>query len=526
MKQILVAEPLHAEALHILREAGQVAERPGLSEEELAGILPAFDALIVRSRTRVTAPVLQAGRRLQVIARAGAGVDNIDIAEATRRGVLVLNAPGANAVAVAEHTLGLILALARRIPEADASMHSGRWEKARFAGVELKGKTLGLIGLGRIGSEVAQRALAFGMRVLAYDPFVSVEHAEALRVRLATLEEVLQEADFLSAHAPATPQTQHLIGAKELAQMKPSARIVNCARGGIVDEVALAQALQEGRIAGAALDVFEHEPPWESPLLRAPNVILTPHLAGSTEEAQRNVGIEVARDVVRVLSGRPPHHPVNAPFLDPETLEALQPYVELSQRIGHLYAQLAGDHLRSLQIIYSGELAEQDTSLLRAALLMGLLEGVSEEPVNLINAPLLARNRGIVAEEHKTPAREHLTSLITLRAHTTSGERTLAGTVIRGDPHVVEIDGYFLDFVARGHLLLSEHTEGPGILGRVGTLLGEEGINISFVQVGRRARGGLGLMVVGLDEPPTQEVIARMLELPSIRSVRVAVLKP
>ncbi|MBC7224981.1 MAG: phosphoglycerate dehydrogenase, partial [Anaerolineae bacterium] len=510
--------------VHVLAEAGNVIEHHHPTPAQLLDLVRRVDALVVRSRTKVSSQVVEAGRDLRVIARAGAGVDNIDLEAATRRGILVVNAPGANTVAVAEHTMALILALARRIPEADASMHAGRWEKGRLQGTELMGKVLGLIGLGRIGSAVAQRALAFGMEVLAYDPFVSVAHAEALRVRLADLDEVLRQADFLSVHAPATPQTRRLIGAAELAKMKPTARIVNCARGGIVDEAALGQALREGRLAGAALDVFEEEPPTRSPLLDAPNVILTPHLAGSTLEAQRKVGMSAAEDVVRVLRGEPPRHPVNAPFLAPEVLESLYPYVELCQRLGRLYAQLAGDHLESLEITYSGDLANQDTTALRAALLAGLLEQVSEEPVNLVNAPLLARSRGLAVEERKTPATEHFTSQVTLRARTTAGERTLAGTVIRGEPHVVEVDGYHLDFVARGHLLVSEHIEGPGILGRVGTLLGEAGINISFVQVGRKARGGLGLMVLGLDEPPTQEVLGRMMELPTIRSVRVAVL--
>ncbi|MGQ9566938.1 MAG: phosphoglycerate dehydrogenase [Anaerolineae bacterium] len=524
MAQILVTEPLHPEALALLRGAGEVVERLYPSEEELLGLVGEAEALVVRSRTRVTREVVEAGRRLRVIARAGAGVDNIEVEAATRRGILVVNAPGANTVAVAEHTMALILALARRIPEANASLHAGRWEKERLEGVELMGKVLGLIGLGRIGSAVAQRAQAFGMQVVAYDPFVSVAHAEALRVRLASLDEVLREADFLSVHAPATPQTRRLLGAAELAKMKPAARLVNCARGGIVDEEALAHALQEGRLAGAALDVFEEEPPTRSPLLTAPNIILTPHLAGSTEEAQRKVGMSAAGDVARVLRGEAPRHPVNAPFLAPEALETLYPYVDLCQRLGRFYAQLTGDHIRSLEVAYSGELADQDTGALKAALLAGLLEGVSEEPVNLINAPLLARSRGLAVEERKTPATEHLTSQVTLRARTTSGERTLAGTVIRGEPHVVEIDGYYLDFVARGHLLLSEHIEGPGILGRVGTLLGEAGVNISFVQVGRKARGGLGLMVLGLDEPPSQDVLARMRDLPTVRSVWTVVL--
>ena len=524
MAQILVTEPLHPEALDILKGTGDVVECLYPGERELLDLIHEAEALVVRSRTRVTRQVVEAGQCLRVIARAGAGVDNIDVEAATRRGILVVNAPGANTIAVAEHTLALILALARRIPEADASLRAGRWEKERLEGVELMGKVLGLIGLGRIGSAVAQRAQAFGMQVVAYDPFVSVAHAEALRVRLASLDEVLRESDFLSVHAPATPQTRRLIGAAELAKMKPTARLVNCARGGIVDEEALARALREGRLAGAALDVFEEEPPTRSPLLTAPNVILTPHLAGSTEEAQRKVGLSAAGDVARVLRGEPPRHPVNAPFLTPEVLETLYPYVELCQRLGRLYAQIAGNHLHSLEITYSGDLADQDTGALKAALLAGLLEGVSEEPVNLINAPLLARSRGLAVEERKTSATEHLTSQVTLRARTTAGEHTLAGTVIRGEPHVVEIDGYYLDFIARGHLLISEHIEGPGILGRVGTLLGEAGINISFVQVGRKARGGLGMMVLGLDEPPTPEVLARMRDLPTVRSVRTAVL--
>jgi D-3-phosphoglycerate dehydrogenase len=340
------------------------------------------------------------------------------------------------------------------------------------------------------------------------------------------LNEVLQEADFLSVHAPSTAQTRHLVGATELALMKPSAYVVNCARGGIIEEGALAEALSAGQLAGAALDVFEHEPPWESPLLDAPGVVLTPHLGGSTAEAQRSVGVEVARDVARVFADQPPLHPVNAPYLEPEKLEALYPYVDLAQRLGRLYAQVSGNHLRGVSVTYSGDLAEQDTTMLRSALLVGLLEDASDDPINLINAPVIARSRGIALEERKTPHTEHLTNLVTLKAETTGGERTVAGTVIRGVPHVVEIDGYFLDFVARGCLLLSEHTEGPGILGRVGTLLGDVGVNISFVQVGRKVRGGLGLMVVGLDEPVTEEVVELMLDLPSIRSVRVVELSP
>jgi len=519
--KVLVTEPLAEEGLALLREGAEVDMRLGLDAEQLAEVIGHYDALVVRSGTPVTASVIEAARRLKVIGRAGAGVDNIDLAAATRRGILVVNAPGSNSIAVAEHTLALMLALARRIPQADAKLRAGRWEKRSLAGVELRGKTLGIIGLGRVGTAVARRAAGLEMRLMAYDPFVAVDHAARLGVRLVSLDELLRTADFVSIHAPLTDLTRGMIGARELALMKPTAYLINCARGGIVDEEALARALAEGRLAGAALDVFAHEPPFDSPLLASEKVILTPHLGGSTQEAQRNVAVDVAQQVLAVLKGELPRYPVNAPALPPEELAELGPYIDLAERLGRFYAQLAGNNLVGVELVYAGEVAEHDTSLLKAAALVGLLSPISEEPVNLVNAELVAKGRGLVVEEHKSPVAEHFTGLISLRLSTTAGERLVSGTVMRGEPHIVRIDDFWLDFVAAGILLVSEHIEGPGILGRVGTLLGEAGVNISFVQTGRKGRGKRGVMVLGLDDPVTPQLLSEIMALPSIRAARV-----
>ncbi len=519
--KVLVTETLAKEGLELLRRHLEVDVRLKLTPDQLLQIIGGYQALIVRSATKVTAPLIEAGQKLQVIGRAGTGVDNIDLEAATRRGVLVVNAPGGNSVAVAEHTIALMLALARHLPQADASLRAGRWERKKLAGTEVRGKTLGTIGLGRVGAEVARRANGLEMEVIAYDPFVPVEHATRCGVRLVPLEELLSEADFISIHAPATDLTLGMIGAKALSMVKPTARLINCARGGIVDEEALAAALDEGRLAGAALDVFECEPPEDSPLLRSDKVIVTPHLGASTREAQRNVAMEVAAQVVDVLNGEPPRYPVNVPFMSAEEMMELKPYIDLAQRLGGFYARTAVNNLRGLELAYSGEVTEHNTALLTAAAIVGLLSPISEEPVNLVNARLAATERGWTVTERVSPAIENFASLITLQASTTSGERLVAGTVMRDEPHIVRIDDFWLDFVARGLLLVSEHTERPGIIGRMGTLLGEAGISISFIQTGRKERGGPGVMVTGLDDPVAPELLETIKALPSVRSARV-----
>ncbi|TEU19267.1 MAG: phosphoglycerate dehydrogenase [Anaerolineales bacterium] len=520
-KKVLVVESLSEAAIRLLQESCQVEVRLGLSPEELLQTIGDYHALIVRSGIQVTARLLASAKKLVVVARAGTGVDNIDLDAATRRGIVVVNAPTSNTVAVAEHTMALMLCLARHIIQADGDMHTGRWQKRHLVGTELRDKVLGLVGLGRVGSAVASRARGLEMKVIAHDPFVSPDRAAKLDVEMVGLDELLSRADYVSLHAPSTERTRGMIGARELALMKPHARLINCARGDLIVGEDLVAALREGRLAGAALDVFVDEPTIDPALCQCPNLLLTPHLGASTEEAQQGAARQVAQQVIDVLEGRTPRYPVNVVAVSHKELEFLEPYLVLARRMGMFYAQLAENNLSHLELTYVGDIAEHDTTLITAAALAGLLGEASEEPVNLVNARLVARDRGLVVSEVRTPQAQDLSDSVTIRAQTTSGTRLLSGTVIRGQPHIVRIDAYWLDFVADGLLLVTEHVEQPGVIGQMGTLLGQEGINISFVQVGRQKRGGPGLMVVGLDDPITEETLARVMTMPSIRSARV-----
>ena len=520
-KRVLVTEPLAQAGIDLLRESCEVAVRLSPSPEELQGVIGEYEALIVRSATKVTASVLSAGSRLIVVGRAGTGVDNVDLDAATRRGIVVVNAPTSNTVAVAEHTMALMLCLARHICQANASLHAGQWKKQGLMGSELRDKVLGLIGLGRVGAMVASRAKGMEMRVIAHDPFISPERAAQLEVQLVGLEELLARSDYVSVHAPSTERTRGMIGARELALMNPSARLINCARGGLVVEKDLAQALRAGRLAGAALDVFDDEPQVNPELTQCPNLILTPHLGASTEEAQSGAALQVAREVADVLAGRPPRYPVNVLALSAEELAFLQPYMDLARRMGRFYAQFAENNLTHLEVTYAGEVTSHDTTLLTASVLTGLLAEAGEEQINLVNASLLAQDRGLVVSEVRTSAAQDFSGLITLRASSTTSEHVLGGAVMRAQPHSVRIDDFWLDFVATGLLLVSEHIERPGVIGQMGALLGEAGISISFVQVGRRERGGYGVMVLGLDDRLTPETLARVLALPSVRSARL-----
>ena len=518
--RVLVTESLSEEGKDLLAQHAAVDVRTGLDEDALCRVIGDYEALVVRSGTQVTVRVIEAGKRLQVIGRAGTGVDNVDVEAATRRGVIVVNAPTGNAIAVAEHTVALMLALARNVPQADCSLKAGRWDKKKLGGVEVRGKTLGIVGLGRSGSAVAKRAQGLEMSVVAYDPFVTQDYAGRVGVSLVSFEELLSDSDFISLHLPVTEQSRGMIGEREFRMMKPTARLINCARGELVDEDALLHALEAGEIAGAALDVFSVEPPQDSRLIQHPLVIVTPHLGASTKEAQRNVAVETAEQVVAVLNGELPRYPVNAPPLSAEELAELSPYLELGERLGTFYATVAADSLNSLELSYSGEVSEKDTTLITASILIGLLAPVAEEPVNRINAPVIAQERGWIIGERKSAASENFTSLVTMTVETSSGQRLVAGTVMREEPHIVRVDDYWLDFVPRGHLLVSEHVEGLGVLGRVAVAVGDSGVNIRFVQLGRQARGGTGLMVLGLDGPMTQELLEAMYRLPSIRYAR------
>jgi D-3-phosphoglycerate dehydrogenase len=522
MSRVLVTEALSPEGLAVLSSCCQVDVRLKPTPSELIDLLPAYDALIVRSATQVTAEVLAAGTRLQVVGRAGTGVDNIDVDAATRRGIVVVNAPTSNTIAVAEHTMALMLALARHICAANSGLHEGRWEKQRLMGTELRGKTLGLVGLGRVGQAVAARARAMEMRVVAYDPFMSPERAGQMNVELASMEALLAQADYVSLHAPATASTRGMIGRRELALMKKGARLVNCARGELVVEEDLLGALAAGHLAGAALDVFENEPQIDAKLTCCPQLLLTPHLGASTEEAQSGAARQVVEEVLAVLQARAPRYPVNVLALSPEESAFLAPYLDLANRLGRFCAQFALQHLSRVELTYAGDIADHDTAMVTSAALVGLLSESSEEHVNVVNVRLVAQDRGLVVNEMRTSETQDLAGLVTLEVQNSSDGRILGGSIIRGRPHVVRIDDYsWFDFTAEGLLLVSEHVEAPGIIGQMGTLLGEAGINISFVQVGRQARGGRGLMVTGIDDAVPPDVLDRVLALPSTRSARV-----
>ncbi|HEY1456632.1 MAG TPA: phosphoglycerate dehydrogenase [Candidatus Dormibacteraeota bacterium] len=516
MPRILVADPLAEDGLARLRRAGDVSVVSKLPEAELIGLIPDFDALVVRSETRVTAPILEAGRKLRVVGRAGVGVDNIDVPAATRKGILVVNAPRGNIVAAAEHTIALLFALARWVPQADASMRRGEWTRTRFIGTEVRGKTLGVIGLGNVGSEVAKRAHGLEMDVIAYDPVVSVERAELFNVELVTLNELLERADFITVHVPLVDANRDLIGASELALMKATARLVNTARGGIVNEAALFAALESGEIAAAAADVFASEPPGESPLLTLNNFVGTPHIAASTHEAQASVAFDVAEEVAAVLAGDLPRFAVNAPALAPEELVYLRPFAELTERLAALHVQLFGGRVSSIELDFEGELAEHDVNLLIASAIKGVLQPFTEDRINAVNARLIASNRGVKLVERRSRAQSSYASLVTLRMQ----GHEIAGTVLMGETRAVRIDSFRVDLVPEGRFLVSRHSDRPGVVGRFGTILGECDVNIASMQVGRDAPRGNAMMILAVDDRVADDVLARLREVDGMADLR------
>ena len=522
--RILVADTIAEDGIRALQEFGDVLVRPTISPEELLAAVPDCVALVVRSRTRVTGPMIEAAKNLRVIGRAGIGTDNIDVETASRHGIVVVNAPTAVAVAAAEHTLALILAMLRRIPQAHQSVVSGRWERNRFVGVELRGKTVGIIGLGNIGAEVARRLAAFEVRLIGSDPFVNAEYASRIGVDLVPLDQLFQEADIISVHVPLTASTRNLLNASRFQQMKTGVRIVNCARGGVVDEAALVEALATGKVAGAALDVFAQEPPTNRDLLDSANVVFTPHLGASTEEAQIAASVEVAQQIIAVLEGRPVRYAVNAPAILPESLAALGPYITLGERLGELMSQLTDQPLNSIEITYAGQIADMDMTAVKSAVVKGLLESASPEHVNLVNALLLARSRGLqVVEARCSTPRENYANLISLRVPGTGGFiQELAGTVLNQEPHLLRVDQYRVDvLLADGYLFFVHHVDQPGVVGRIGTLLGAGDVNISAMQVGRLEPRGEAMMVLAVDEPITPALYQGIVSEAPIRAARL-----
>jgi D-3-phosphoglycerate dehydrogenase / 2-oxoglutarate reductase len=498
--RILVAEPLAPEGLQLLQAIHDVDVRTEMSRAEFLEALPDYEALIVRSQVQVDAEAIAAGSRLVVIGRAGVGVDNVDLDAATRAGITVINAPTANTIAAAEHTLALLYAVARRVAAADASVRRGEWKRSEFTGVELRGKTLGIVGLGKIGMAIAERARAMEMQILAHDPYVSTEVAANHGATLVEFAALLRASDVVSVHVPLTRSTKNLIGARELRAMPKGAILLNVARGGVVDEQALAEALRSGHIGGAGVDVFADEPPRDSPLLDAPNTVLTPHLGASTAEAQVRVAVEAAQQVLDVLEGRPARYAVNAPLLTPETAQTLAPFLPLAQMLGQFYAQFAPD-MEGLTLEVAGEIAAHDTAPLSAAVLRGLLETVTEERVNLVNAAHIARSRGIALVERRTPEAGRHGSLVTL-----SGKASVGGTIAAGEPRLVRLGNYALDMPPARYMLVTRHSDKPGTMGRVGLMLGQADVNISAMHLARSGARQDAFMILALDDPVPDRV--------------------
>ena len=524
--RVLVSDKLAPEGLERLRaESGiEVEDRPGLPAEELLGCIGDYDALIVRSGTKVTDEVIQAGERLKVVGRAGIGVDNVDVAAATRRGIVVMNTPGGNNVTTAEHAISMMLACARLIPAADASLRAGNWERSRFTGIEVTGKTLGVIGLGNIGRVVADRAAGLSMKVVAFDPFMS-PGAKPLEADLVSLEELFQRSDFISVHVPLTADTRGLIDAAAIEQMRPGVRIINCARGGIVDEQALEQGLASGKVAGAALDVFIEEPPAaDHPLLKHPSVVVTPHLGASTGEAQTNVAVAIAEQVSDFLCRGAITAAVNMPPLTPEQREHLGPFLDLGEKLGALVSQLgttatepAGAPV-SVSVDYRGEVADHGTKTVTAAILRGLLRPMLGDELNYVSSPAMARERGISVQETISTGPGDYRNRIGLKVSFASGvEHEVAGAVFgRKTVRLVKINDFFLEAVPEGYILMLNNRDVPGVVGRVGTLLGESGVNIAGLELGREGIGQSAVSLFHVDEPVSDETLARVRELPQI----------
>jgi D-3-phosphoglycerate dehydrogenase len=523
MYKVLVSDPISDMGIQLLYDAAdiEVVKQTGLSEDELVGIIGDYDALLVRSQTRVTEKIMNAGSKLKVIGRAGVGVDNIDLEAATKRGIVVINAPDGNTIATCEHTFAMMMSVARSIPQAYKKTVGGEWDRKTFVGVELRNKVLGILGMGRIGSEVAKRAKVFGMDVIGYDPFLTEERAEKIGVKLGTVNEIAAQADFITVHTPLTAETRHLISKPQFELMKKGIRIINCARGGIIDEYALAEAVDQGIVAGAAFDVFEVEPPAaDHPFLNNPKIIVTPHLGASTIEAQENVAIDVSEEVLHILRDEPFKNAVNMPPVPANVLNKLQPYFNLGERIGLILGQITDGAVSEIVVNYAGDLMDVDTSPLTRYIVKGVFSKQLES-INIVNSMHLAKTRDVNIIVQKSNSTSSFTNLVTVTLKTKKGTKSLAGTLLAGiGERIVLVDQYPVDFAPLGNLLLISHNDKPGIIGRVGTLLGNNDVNIATMQVGREVIGGSAIMVLSIDKSAPKEVFTALSSLPEIVNVQ------
>ena len=525
MIKILVSDALSEEGLKVFKDSKELSVdvKTDLKPDALKEIIKDYDALVVRSATKVTKEIIQAASRLKVIGRAGVGLDNVDLEAATQKGIIVMNTPAGNTISTAEHTFSMILTLSRNIAQANASMKKGEWKRSKFMGVELYNKVLGIVGFGRIGSEVAKRAKSFGMKVLAFDPFLSAQVAEDIGIEIAELKKVLLESDYITVHTPLTDETRHMISGQEFGMMKKGVRIINCARGGIIDEVALAQAVKEGKVAGAAMDVFETEPlEPNSELLKLDNVITTPHLGASTQEAQINVAIEVAEIVRDALLGKGIRNAANYPCLDAEACNMLSPYINLGEKLGMFAAQLVEGRFMELVISYSGGITKYNLSPLTMALVKGILTPILKETVNFVNGISLLKERGIKLFESKSGQEGEFVNLIQLEIKTDKETKSILGTLSANkQPRIVKIDDYYLDLYPVGEMIFIRNLDKPGLIGNLGTLMGNSGINIAAMALGRNKPGDKAISVWSVDNQVSPEIQDKIKQLENILTVKI-----
>ncbi|MCH2662998.1 phosphoglycerate dehydrogenase [bacterium] len=519
MNKILIADSLSDGWQDVIDGVDvEVDTITSLPEAELVEIIPNYAGLIVRSASKVTAPIIGAGSNLRIIGRAGAGVDNIDVQAATQRGIIVVNAPGGNTISTADHTMAMLLSLSRKIPQAAQSMKEGRWDRKIYTGVELDGKVLGVMGVGRVGLQVCARARAFGMEVVANDPFFSEEMAEKNNIVLATKDEIYAKADYISLHAPLLKETHHMMNDDSLSKCKEGVRIVNCARGELIDDDALLRGIESGKVAGAAIDVYHTEPPPDNhPLIQRDEVICTPHLAASTAEAQEKVARQIMQSVVDGILEKPVQGALNLPSVDPTIFEAIQPYLLLGERIGSFVSQLSDGSLKKMTIEYQGEILEYATSPMTASVLKGAVSGLTDEPVSFVNAPIFAKDRGVQIEEKRTNTNKDYVNLITVNCETTKENTTVAGTVFgRNDARLLQIDQFEVKARLEGDVLICCNKDAPGVVGTMGTLLADNDINIADMALGRESRGGRAIMVFIVDAPVSDEVLRRIASDPLV----------
>ncbi len=518
MPKVLVTDKLNESGLEILKQVAEVDYIPGISAEELKKIIKKYNALLVRSQTKVTKEIIEAcSKEMKIIGRAGVGVDNIDLEAATQKGIIVVNSPEGNTTAAAEHTISMMMALARQIPSADISMKKHEWKRSEFMGFEVFNKTLGIIGLGKIGSRVGKIAQAIGMKIIAYDPFVSQELASQLRFQMVSLDEIWKKSDIITFHVPKTSETAHLLNKETIKKCKKGVRIVNCARGGIVDESALAEAIKSGHVAGAAFDVFSEEPLKDSPLLLlGDKVVLTPHLGASTEEAQLNVALDVAEQIRDVLSGGFARSAVNLPAMKPETIAEVKPFMTLATNLGTVAAQLVEGKIQEVQIEAKGELAKKNTDPLTVAILKGVLS-MSVEGVNFVNAPIIAKSRAIKVIESKSLDAGDYVEELKLTLKTDKSVKVVAGTLLtQGIPALIQLDSYSMSATFAEHMLLTHHQDKPGMIAQVSTILWEGNINISSMHVGRKGPREMSVMILNLDDPIPAELVNKVANIEGI----------